>query len=148
VDPDLYRRRQRRRAVIGWSAMGVVVALVALTAIGGAFGSGGDHSSTPSSAVGIFTASMTSNQYETIREGEEESIILQRLGSVGMGASEVQEELLALFPAQPGNSNCSFWFLSDAPEHLVRLCFDDQRSVLVQKSVAAQGEDAAPKTLA
>ena len=90
---------------------------------------------------------MTSNQYEAIREGEEETVIVQRLGSVGMGASEVQEELLALFPAQPNGSNCAYWFLSDAPEHLVRLCFDDERGVLVQKSVAAQGEDEVPKTL-
>jgi hypothetical protein len=147
VEQGLYRRRQRRRAAIGWTALIVVGLFAMLVAIGATFGSDDGHSTGDDGAVGIFTASMTSNQYESIREGEEKAVVVERLGSVGMGASEVQEELLALFPAQPGGSNCAFWFLSDAPEHLVRLCFDDERAVLVQKSVATQGEDEAPKTL-
>ncbi len=143
VDPELYRRRQRRRALIGWTALIVVVALVVAGIV---FGSDESHPGGGNEAVGIFTASMTSNEYDSLREGEEKAIIIGRLGNVGMSADEVQEELLALFPVRPGGSNCAYWFLSDAPEHVVRLCFDDERGVLVQKSVAAQGEEAVPRT--
>jgi hypothetical protein len=144
VDRKLYRRRQRRRAIIGWASLLVVVALVV---VGVAANSGDHRSDGTTTAVGIFTASMTADEYDSIREGEEQAIVLGRLGNVGMSESEITEELLVLFPREPENSNCAFWFLSDAPEHLVRLCFSDSREVLLQKSVAAQGEDAVPRTL-
>src|SRR6202012_1049723 len=92
--------------------------------------------------IGIFTAEMSSSQYSAIRNGEEEATIDKLVGSVGMQEDEVGEELLALFPRKPEGSRCAYWYLSDAPEHLVRLCFSTSRDVLLQKSVAAQGEDA------
>lgn len=146
VDRTLYRRRQRRRAAIGWTALIAVVVLVAVgIALGGDGGDGSGHQTADLGVLPV-SAEMTANDYESIREGEEEATIVGRLGS-GFGEDQVEAELLALFPAQPENSHCTFWTLSDAPEHLVRLCFDDDRGVLLQKSVAAKGEDPAPKTL-
>jgi hypothetical protein len=145
VDPDLYRRRQRRRAVIAWTVGFVVVAFAALAVILGSTESDSDGPEGP--VVGIFTAEMTSDQYAAIREGEEEKVVDELVGSSGMTDGEVQEELLELFPKPPGDSRCAYWYLSDAPEHLARLCFSSTRGVLLQKSVAARGEDAVPKQL-
>jgi hypothetical protein len=145
VDPDLYRRRQRRRAVIGWTVGLVVVAFAVLAVVLGNTDDGSDGHEGPT--IGIFTAEMTSDQYTALREGEEEAVVDRLLGSVGMNEEEVQEGLLALFPHRPPESNCSYWYLSDAPGHLARLCFSSSRGVLLQKTVAAQGEDAVPKQL-
>jgi hypothetical protein len=144
VDPELYRRRQRRRAVIGWTIGLVVVAFAALAVILGNVDEESGRSEGPT--IGIFNAEMTSDQYAALREGEEEKVVDKLVGSVGMSDEEVKEELLELFPKRPAESNCAYWYLSDAPEHLVRLCFSSTRGVLLQKSVAAQGEDAVPKT--
>jgi hypothetical protein len=134
----LYRRRQRRRAIIGWTVGGLVVALFVLGAI---FGGEEGHPTTAS-------FEMTAGQYAALHRGEVESVVFERLGGSGLREDEVEgSELLGLFPARPRGSVCSYWTLSDAPGHLVRLCFGDERDVLLQKSVAAEGDDAAPKTL-
>jgi hypothetical protein len=143
VDPDLYRRRQRRRAVIGWTVGFVVVAFATLAVVLGATESDSDGDGGPT--IGVFSAAMTAEQYAAIREGEEEKVVDKLIGNAGMDEEEVEQELLALFPKQPAESKCAYWYLSDAPEHLVRLCFSTTRGVLLQKSVAAQGEDAVPK---
>lgn len=144
VDRQLYRRRQRRRAIIGWATFALLVAAVALAAIFG----GGSERSTTGPSVDLFSAEMTAEQYEAIHKGQAEAAVLTRLGNVGLPEDQVEEsELLGLFPAQPQHSICSYWTLSDAPGHLVRLCFSDPQAVLLQKSVAAAGEDSAPTTL-
>jgi hypothetical protein len=146
VDRDLYRRRQRRRAIIGWSTFGLIVALIALGVV---FGSEAERQVTMTPAVELFGTEMTSGQYEAIHKGQSESSVLSHLGDVGLQEDEIEgSELLGLFPARPSGSVCSYWALSDAPDHLVRLCFSDPQGVLLQKSVAAKGEDAAPTTLA
>jgi hypothetical protein len=146
VDRELYRRRQRRRAIVGWSTLGLLVAAVALAAI---FGGEGERPSSPTTSVGIFAAEMTSRQYEAIHKGEEETQVLFRLQSVGLQEDQVEGTgLLGLFPARPKGSTCSYWTLSDAPGHLVRLCFSDPQGLLAQKSVAVQGDERAPTTLA
>lgn len=140
----LYRRRQRRRAVIGWSTLGVVVALIAITI---AVGDRGDTSgSLP--RIGLFTAEMTSGQYRGIHKGEEEALVDKRLGSIGLSEQEVGEpDLLRMFPPPPLGTVCSFWKLSDAPDHLVRLCFGEA-GLLQEKAVRAPGEGGAETTLA
>jgi hypothetical protein len=147
VDRDLYRRRQRRRAIIAWSVAGLVIAAVALGVI---FGATEDKTTTvPAPPIHLFSAEMTSQQYEEIHEGESESKVLIRLHSVGLQEDQLESsELPGLFPARPRHSTCSYWTLSDAPGHLVRLCFSDPEGVLLQKSVVVSGEEAAPKTLA
>jgi hypothetical protein len=141
VDRELYRRRQRRRAIIGWSTLGLIVAIVALAVIGGAHGRRSDS--------GLPAFEMTSRQYVAIHKGETEASIEAALGGTGLREAQLNgTHLLSLFPTRPPGSTCSYWTLSDAPGHLVRLCFGDPASVLLQKAVAAQGEgEQAPKTL-
>jgi hypothetical protein len=147
MDRDLYRRRQRRRAIIAWSVLGLVVVAVGLTV---AFGDEGTSASdsTDTSLVHLFSAEMTSAEYDQIHPGQSESSVLDRLGSTGLQESEAEPELLALFPPRPSSSTCSYWTLSDAPGHHVRLCFSDPQGVLKQKTVRAPGEGGAETTLA
>jgi hypothetical protein len=144
VDPNLYRRRQRRRAVIAWGTLGVVIALVVVGIVFG--GDGEDSTTTP--LVNLFSSEMTSSQYEQLHKGEGESLVVSRLGSSGLEEEEIQEsDLLRMFPPPPNDSSCNFWTLSDAPDHLVRLCFSDPEGVLLQKAVRAPGESGAETTL-
>jgi hypothetical protein len=147
VDRDLYRRRQRRRAIIAWSVAGLVVAAVGL---GVAFGGSGDQTTTTvGRSFQLFSSAMTAEQFEAIHKGESESQVLLRLRSVGIQEDQVESsDLPSLFPIRPPHSTCSYWTLSDAPGHLVRLCFSDPEGVLLQKSVAVSGGAQAPKTLA
>ena len=147
MDRDLYRRRQRRRAIIAWSSVGLLIVAIALGAIFG--GSDGHQSTNAGRPFQLFSSEMTSEQFEAIHEGESESQVLLALQSVGLQEDQVESsELPGLFPARPRHSTCSYWTLSDAPGHLVRLCFSDPEGVLVQKSVAVSGGESAPKTLA
>jgi hypothetical protein len=147
VDRELYRRRQRRRAIIAWSVAGLVIAAIGL---GVAFGGGeGDRQTSDHSSIHLFSSAMTAEQFEALHKGESESEVLLRLHSVGLQEDEVESsQLPGLFPARPQHSTCSYWTLSDAPGHLVRLCFSDPEGVLLQKSVAVSGGAQAPKTLA
>jgi hypothetical protein len=147
VDRDLYRRRQRRRAIIAWSFVGLVIAAIGL---GIAFGSTGKKSTTvPTTSIHLFSSEMTSEQFEGIHEGESESKVLIRLHSVGLQEDQLENtELPGLFPVRPQHSTCSYWTLSDAPGHLVRLCFSDPQGVLLEKSVVDSRAEAAPQSLA
>jgi hypothetical protein len=147
VDRDLYRRRQRRRAIIAWSVFGLVVVAVGLTV---AFGDEGSSSgdSTEAALVKLFSSEMTSSQYDQIHKGQDESLVLDQLGNTGLQEDEAEPELLSLFPPPPSGSTCSYWTLSDAPDHHVRLCFSDPQGVLLQKVVRAPGEGGAETTLA
>lgn len=139
VDRDLYRRRQRRRAILAWSVAGLIV-------VGGVLGVifGGEEERTTAIEVpsaSIFGSAMTSQQYEALHEGETEAAVLQKLHNIGVQEDQVEEaKLLGLFPPRPDHATCSYWTLSDAPGHLVRLCFSDPQGVLLQKAVAAEGE--------
>ncbi len=111
---------------------------------GGGF-TGGAHppldSGIEAPPLGIFGSEMTSRQYEALHKGEPETAVLLELHNVGVQEDQVEEtKLLGLFPPQPDHSTCSYWTLSDAPGHLVRLCFSDPQGVLLQKAVAAEGE--------
>jgi hypothetical protein len=146
VDRDLYRRRQRRRAIIAWSVATLVVVGVGLAVIFG--DEEGEVMGTSEAQIQLFSSEMTSKQFEAIHKGEPESKVLLRLRSVGLQEDEVEgSELPGLFPGRPEHSTCSYWTLSDAPGHLVRLCFSDPQGVLLQKSVVVNGGEEAPKTL-
>jgi hypothetical protein len=147
VDPELYRRRQRRRAIIAWSVAGLVTAAIGL---GIAFGGNEGHQETfDGGSVHLFSSAMTAEQFEALHKGESESQIVLQLHSVGLQEDEVESsQLSGLFPARPKHSTCSYWTLSDAPGHLVRLCFSDPDGVLLQKSVAVSGGAQSTKTLA
>lgn len=144
VDDKLYRRRQRRRAVIAWGTFGLIAALVV---VGIVFG-GDEHKSDPGPTIHLFTYEMSSDQYEGLHKGEGELKVLKKLGSTGLQEDEVEEAEIHLFPSPPDGSSCNFWKLSDAPDHVVRLCFSEGQGVLVEKSVRAPGEGAAETTLA
>jgi hypothetical protein len=140
---DEYRRRQRRRAIIAWTVFGLVVVIVGSSI---AFTHGG--SSTTTTFAHIFPSEMTSGQYEELHKGQGETVVLRTIGNPGLAEDEVEEvDLLRTFPPRPSGSFCNFWTLSDAPDHLVRLCFDETAEVLEQKSVRAPGESAAETTL-
>ena len=144
ADETLYRRRQRRRAIIAWGTFGVIAALIAL---GIAFGDDGSKSDS-GPTIHLFTYEMSSDQYKHLHKGEGELAVLKKLGSTGLHEDEVEEDSIRLFPPPPAGTNCNFWKLSDAPDHLVRLCFSESQGVLLQKAVRAPGEGAAETTLA
>ena len=141
---ELYRRRQRRRAIIAWGTLGVIAALIVLGIV---FGSD-EKSSDPGPTIHLFTYEMSSDQYKQLHKGEGELAVLKKLGSTGLHEDEVEEDSIRLFPPPPAGTNCNFWKLSDAPDHLVRLCFSESQGVLLQKAVRAPGEGAAETTLA
>jgi hypothetical protein len=139
----VYRRRQRRRALIAWGTLGVIVVLVVLGII-----LGGDENSGSQPEISIFPSEMSSTQYVQLHKGEGEPAVLKQLGSVGRYEDEVEEAVLHLFPPPPPEAACNFWTLSDAPDHQVRLCFSESEGVLLQKSVRAPGEGSPETTLA
>jgi hypothetical protein len=140
-----YRRRQRRRAIIAWGTFGVLAALIALGIIFG----GDDRGTSPAGpTIHLFTYEMSSDQYKQLHSGETQLTIFKQLGSTGLPEDEVEEVDLHLFPPPPQGASCNFWKLSDAPGHLVRLCFSESEGVLVQKTVRAPGEGGAETTLA
>jgi hypothetical protein len=138
-----YRRKQRWRAIIAWSVAGLLAVFVGLAI---AFG-GHDHTET-SPTIHLFPSEMTSSQYEEIQKGQGEAQVLQTIGNPGLQEDEVEQvDLLRFFPPRPAGSFCNFWKLSDAPDHLARLCFSETEEVLTQKSVRAPDESAAETTL-
>jgi hypothetical protein len=141
----LYRRRQRRRAIIAWGTFVIVAALVAVGIVFGA----DDETSAPQPQGRLFSWEMSSAQYEQLHKGEGELAVIRQVGTTGIDEDEVQESgVLRMFPPPPGRSSCSFWKLSDAPDHLVRLCFGENDGALLQKAVRAPGESGAETTLA
>jgi hypothetical protein len=140
----LYRRRQRRRAIIAWGTLAIIGALVVLGIVFG----GEDKSPDPGPTIHLFTFEMSSTQYKQLHKGQGELAVVRQLGSTGLHEDEVEEGDIHLFPPPPLGSTCNFWKLSDAPDHVVRLCFSESQGVLLQKAVRAPGEGAAVTTLA
>ena len=146
MDATGYRRRQRRRAIIAWSVAAATVVLLALIGLGAAV-----HDENHPQVSGfpqIFPSEMTSSQYEELHKGQGEAQVFKTIGNPGLQEDEVEEvDLLRFFPPRPAGSFCNFWKLSDAPDHLVRLCFDETEEDLTQKAVRAPGESEAETTL-
>ena len=142
---ERYLRRQRRRALIAWSVLGLVVVGVGLAI---AFSDSGGESSEVTSVAGLLPAEMTASAYTAIHKGQSEAEVLGLIGVPGQSESEIEPEYLQLLPSSPSGTSCEFWRISEAPNHLVRLCFGGTPASLQQKVVAAKGEDRAPQTLA
>lgn len=136
ADPTtIHRRRQRRRAIIAWSTAAIVVALIALGAIfGDEEGGGGDHPH-------AFGYAMTTEQYDSLRKGLDESDFVDRLQQTGLPEKLTKSRFVLLFPPHPDDVLCSFWEISDRPEYVARICFSDPEAKLVQKlQRSASGE--------
>lgn len=142
---ERYRRVQRRRARIAWSVLGLIVVGVGLAI---AFGGSGGENSDETSVAGLLPAEMSASAYTAIHKGQSEAEVLGLIGVPGQSESEIEPEYLQLLPSSPAGASCEFWRISEAPNHVVRLCFGGTPVSLEQKSVAAKGEDAAPQTLA
>jgi hypothetical protein len=139
---ERYRRGQRRRALIAWSVLGLVIAGVGLAI---AFGDSGESSD--GTVAGLLPAEMTADAYSAIHKGQSEVEVLGLIGVPGQSEAEIEPEYLQLLPSSPSGTSCEFWRISEAPNHVVRLCFGGTPASLEQKSVAAKGEDAAPQSL-
>jgi hypothetical protein len=141
---ERYRRAQRRRARIAWFVLGLLVVGIGLAI---AFGGSDGESSDATSVAGLLPAEMSASAYTAIHKGQTEVEVLGLIGVPGQHESEVETELLQLLPSSPAGTSCEFWRISEAPNHLVRLCFGGTPASLEQKSVAAKGENTAPQTL-
>jgi len=128
TDPEAYRRRQRRRALIGWIGGFVLLAgFVVLVAVGG----GGDHErrivKVPYGDV------MTSHDFEEVHLGEEDIVVLERLAQTGRPEELTKEFVLVLFPSPPAGSYCVYWEFSDEQQIFARLCFDKDDGEMIEK---------------
>jgi hypothetical protein len=138
-DRPRIRRQQRRRAIVGW---GFGVLIVAGTIAAGVFGgngeSGGDGA-TPSPTS--FTAyDMTQHQYDGLAHGLEEQVFVDRLQKVGLPENLTPAHYVNLFPPHAEDVQCSYWKISDVPEHIARICFSSPGAQLVQKSETYAGD--------
>src|SRR6201999_3594382 len=116
---ERYRRGQRRRALIAWSVLGLVVAGIGLAiAFAGTDEEGSGSEVT--SVAGLLPAEMTASAYSLIHKGQSEVEVLGLIGVPGQQESEVEPELLQLLPSSPAGTSCEFWRISEAPNHLVR----------------------------
>jgi hypothetical protein len=124
-----YRRRQRRRALIGWlGGFAVVAGIVVLIA---ASGSGSPQ---PKPFKVPYGETMTSRQYVEIAEGEQAADVLEGLlDSSGRPERLTKEYVLVLFPPAEDGLYCSYWEFKDKPRIFARLCFSPSTGELVQK---------------
>jgi hypothetical protein len=127
-DPQGYRRRQRRRALIGW--IGGFLAVVAFFVFAAAFG----HDDHQRRMVKVpYGDVMTSHDFEEIHLGEEDVVVLERLAETGRPEELTKKYVLALFPPVPEDTYCVYWEFSDEPEIFARLCFSTDDGELVDK---------------
>jgi hypothetical protein len=133
-DNSGYRRQQRRRAIVGW---GFGILIVAGTIAAGVFGGNGEHHG---SQPNDYTAyDMTQNQYEGLQEGLEQQAFVNRLQKVGLPENLAPVHYVSLFPPVTEGVECSFWKISDIPEHIARICFSDPQGRLVEKGETYAG---------
>jgi hypothetical protein len=128
IDRESYRRRQRRRALIGW--VGGFLALAAFVVLI-AVGSGERHErrliKVPYGDV------MTSGDFDEIHLGEEDVVVLERLVETGRPEKLTKKFVLVLFPPVPEDSYCVYWEFSDEPQIFARLCFKTEDGELIEK---------------
>jgi hypothetical protein len=133
------RRQQRRRALVGW---GFGVVIVAGTIAAGVFGGGGESGGGgPAPNPTDFTAyDMTQHQYDGLDHGLEEQVFVDRLQKVGLPENLAPPHYVKLFPPHSEDVQCSFWKISDVPEHIARICFSSPAGRLVEKSETYAGD--------
>jgi len=128
IDPLDHRRRQRRRALIGWfGGFLAVVAFLVLVVL-----PGGDHHDRRTIKV-PYGDVMTSRDYDEIHLGEEDVVVLERLVETGRPEKLTKEFVLVLFPPVPEDAYCVYWEFSDEPQIFARLCFATDDGELVDK---------------
>jgi hypothetical protein len=135
-ETDAYRRRQRRRALIGWvGGLAAIAAVVVLIASGGGSDGGGTSGPVRPRPFKVpYGEMMTSAQYAEIAEGEQAADVLEGLlDASGRPEGLTKPYVLVLFPpAEPGLA-CTYWEFSDKPQIFARLCFSPTTGELVQK---------------
>jgi hypothetical protein len=129
-DPETYRRRQRRRALIGWiGGLGVIAVVVLVIVLAGG---GGSHEPRPFKVP--YGETMTSAQYAEIHDGEEAADVLEGLlDASGRPERFTKSYVLVLFPPREEGDACTYWEFSDAPQIFARLCFSESSGELMQK---------------
>ena len=128
LDPEGYRRRQRRRALIGW--IGGFLAIVAFVVLAAVFG----HDHHERRIINVpYGDVMTSGDFAEIHLGEEDVVVLERLAQTGRPEELTKKFVLVLFPPPPEDTYCVYWEFSDEPEIFARLCFSTDDGELVDK---------------
>jgi hypothetical protein len=128
MDPERYRRKQRRRALIGWFG-GLLAAAAFVLAV--VFGVGEtDHRRRFRVPYGEV---MTSRDYGEIATGEEDAVVLERLDQSGRPERLTETYVLVLFPRREEDVYCTYWEFSDQPQIFARLCFSRSNGELVLK---------------
>jgi hypothetical protein len=128
IDPERYRRRQRRRALVGWSVGLLSVALIVV-----AVGLSADETRHHRAFEVPYGEVMTSRDYAEISTGEEDAVVLERLDESGRPERLTEPYVLALFPPREEGVYCTYWEFSDKPRIFARLCFSTSNGELVQK---------------
>jgi hypothetical protein len=129
TDPESYRRRQRRRALIGWiGGFFGIVAFVLLIVVS----AGDDHHERRIIKV-QYGDVMTSRDFDEVHLGEEDVVVLERLAETGRPEKLTKEFVLVLFPPVPEGAYCLYWEFSDEPDVFARLCFDKEDGEMVEK---------------
>jgi hypothetical protein len=128
TDPEGYRSRQRRRALIGWfGGFLAIAAFVVLLVVGG-----NDQQQRRTLKV-PYGDVMTSRDYDEIHLGEGDVAVLERLVKTGRPEKLTKEFVLVLFPPAPVDAYCVYWEFSDEPQIFARLCFAKDDGELVEK---------------
>jgi hypothetical protein len=136
-DPDVYRRRQRRRAIVAWSTGAVAVLIIVLAAVLGATASRETEPEPPNP----FGYAMTSGQYDELRDGLSLGAFLDQLEMTGLPEDHTKGRYVHLFPPHTDEITCSYWEISDELEEVARICFDSGGR-LVEKLQRDAGEEA------
>jgi hypothetical protein len=128
TDPQGHRRRQRRRALIGWIGGFLVLAgFVVSISIGG-----GEHHERRLIKV-PYGDVMTSRDFDEVHLGEEDVVVLERLAETGRPEELTKKFVLVLFPPVPEGAYCVYWEFSDEPDMFARLCFKKDDGELIEK---------------
>ncbi len=128
IDPQAYRRRQRRRALIGWiGGFLAIAAVVVLVVVGGS-----EHHERRLIHV-PYGDVMTSHDFDEVHLGEEDVVVLERLAETGRPEELTKKFVLVLFPPVPEDAYCLYWEFSDQPDMFARLCFEKDGGEMVEK---------------
>jgi hypothetical protein len=99
--------------------------LIAVAALGGCGSSGSNNP---------FGDAITTEQYASLKLGQDEQAIVDRLQMPGKPENLVAVRFVELFPRHdPSGIACSYWQITGDPALIVRLCFSSPAGKLVQK---------------
>lgn len=135
-DPAVYRRRQRRRAIIAWSTGTAALVLFVLAAV---LGSVAERQSEPL-PQDPFGYAMSSEQYDGLRYGLSLGAFLDQLEQTGLPEDRTKGRYRELFPPHTDEVRCSYWEISDELEEVARVCFDSGGR-LIEKLQRDAGEE-------